>query len=119
MNYIIMKKQKQKSSLILQLTLEKARKLGFKKVFITCDADNIASVKINGIEVGLSYTAPFAPLSGYINASIIIQLLTAVIPAYAVNNDHESRLGPKLRARSTLTRVTNAWRGLLQWNEPA
>lgn len=33
-------------SLILELTLEKARALGLDKVFLTCDADNIASAKI-------------------------------------------------------------------------
>jgi len=33
-------------SLILHLTLEKAREFGFKRVFITCDTDNIASSKI-------------------------------------------------------------------------
>jgi predicted acetyltransferase len=33
-------------SLILQLTLEKARALGLEKVFLTCDTDNIASAKI-------------------------------------------------------------------------
>jgi predicted acetyltransferase len=33
-------------SLILKLTLEKARDIGLKKVFITCDTDNIASAKI-------------------------------------------------------------------------
>lgn len=33
-------------SLILKLTLEKARRLGLEKVFLTCDADNIASAKI-------------------------------------------------------------------------
>lgn len=33
-------------SLILHLTLEKARELGLKRVFLTCDKDNIASAKI-------------------------------------------------------------------------
>ena len=33
-------------SLILKLTLEKARALGLEKVFLTCDADNSASAKI-------------------------------------------------------------------------
>ena len=33
-------------SLILRLTLEKARALGLEKVFLTCDADNAASRKI-------------------------------------------------------------------------
>ena len=33
-------------SLILQLTLEKARAIGLDKVFLTCDADNIASARI-------------------------------------------------------------------------
>lgn len=33
-------------SLILKLTLEKARELGLEKVFLTCNADNIASAKI-------------------------------------------------------------------------
>ena len=33
-------------SLILRLTLEKARALGLEKVFLTCDTDNIASSKI-------------------------------------------------------------------------
>jgi predicted acetyltransferase len=33
-------------SLILQLTLEKARAIGLEKVFLTCDADNRASAKI-------------------------------------------------------------------------
>ena len=33
-------------SLILKLTLEKARERGLEKVFLTCDADNIASAKI-------------------------------------------------------------------------
>lgn len=33
-------------SLILQLTLEKARAIGLGRVFLTCDTDNIASAKI-------------------------------------------------------------------------
>ena len=33
-------------SLILRLTLEKARALGLERVFLTCDTDNIASSKI-------------------------------------------------------------------------
>lgn len=33
-------------SLILQLTMEKAREIGLERVFLTCDADNIASAKI-------------------------------------------------------------------------
>lgn len=33
-------------SLILHLTLEKAQEFGFQRVFLTCDTDNIASVKI-------------------------------------------------------------------------
>lgn len=33
-------------SLILELTLEKAREIGLKRVFLTCDADNKASAKI-------------------------------------------------------------------------
>jgi len=33
-------------SLILQLTLEKARTLGLGRVFLTCDTDNLASAKI-------------------------------------------------------------------------
>lgn len=33
-------------SLILKLTLEKARAIGLERVFLTCDADNIASAKI-------------------------------------------------------------------------
>lgn len=33
-------------SLILHLTLEKAREFGFQRVFVTCDTDNLASVKI-------------------------------------------------------------------------
>lgn len=33
-------------SLILKLTLEKARALGLEKVFLTCDTDNVASAKI-------------------------------------------------------------------------
>jgi predicted acetyltransferase len=33
-------------TLILKLTLEKAKTLGLKKVFVTCDADNVGSAKI-------------------------------------------------------------------------
>jgi predicted acetyltransferase len=33
-------------SLILRLTLEKARRLGLERVFLTCDTDNTASAKI-------------------------------------------------------------------------
>jgi predicted acetyltransferase len=33
-------------TLILELTLQKARELGLKRVLITCDDDNIASIKI-------------------------------------------------------------------------
>jgi predicted acetyltransferase len=33
-------------TLILELTLEKARELGLKRVFLTCDTDNVASAKI-------------------------------------------------------------------------
>jgi predicted acetyltransferase len=33
-------------SMILQLTLEKAREFGLQRVFLTCDTDNIASAKI-------------------------------------------------------------------------
>lgn len=33
-------------SLILHLTLEKARAIGLERVFLTCDADNVASAKI-------------------------------------------------------------------------
>ncbi len=33
-------------SLILHLTLKKARDFGFERVFVTCDTDNIGSVKI-------------------------------------------------------------------------
>ena len=39
-------RQKGFGSLILRLILEKARELGFKRVLITCDTDNIASAKI-------------------------------------------------------------------------
>ena len=39
-------RRKDYGSRILQLTLEKARNFGFKKVFLTCDTDNIASSKI-------------------------------------------------------------------------
>lgn len=33
-------------TLILKLTLEKAKTLGLEKVFLTCDADNVGSAKI-------------------------------------------------------------------------
>lgn len=33
-------------TLLLKLTLERARGLGLKRVFITCDADNLASAKV-------------------------------------------------------------------------
>lgn len=39
-------RQKGYGSLILKLTLEKARDIGLKRVFLTCDTDNIASAKI-------------------------------------------------------------------------
>ena len=38
--------QKGCGTMILKLTLEKARELGLKKVLVTCDSDNIASAKI-------------------------------------------------------------------------
>jgi len=40
------KRRKGYGSLILSLMLEKARAFGLKRVFLTCDADNIASAKI-------------------------------------------------------------------------
>jgi predicted acetyltransferase len=33
-------------TLILKLTLERARDLGLRRVFITCDADNVASARV-------------------------------------------------------------------------
>lgn len=39
-------RQKGYGSLILALTLEKARELGLERVFLTCDTDNSASAKI-------------------------------------------------------------------------
>ncbi len=39
-------RQKGYGSLILKLTLEKAREIKLDRVFLTCDADNIASAKI-------------------------------------------------------------------------
>ena len=39
-------RQKGYGTLILKLTLEKAKKLGLNKVLLTCDTDNIASAKI-------------------------------------------------------------------------
>lgn len=39
-------RQKGYGTLILQLTLEKAKILGLEKVLLTCDTDNIASAKI-------------------------------------------------------------------------
>lgn len=33
-------------TLILKLTLERAREIGLRRVFITCDADNVASAKV-------------------------------------------------------------------------
>ena len=61
-------------SLILQLTLEKARKLGFKKVFITCDADNIASVKIIEKNGGKLENQMFYEPSGKLISQYWIQL---------------------------------------------
>ncbi len=39
-------RQKGFGTLILKLTLEKARNMGLERVFITCDTDNFASAKI-------------------------------------------------------------------------
>ena len=46
--YYIRPSQRQKGygSLILALSLEKAKQIGIKRVLVTCDDDNIASVKI-------------------------------------------------------------------------
>lgn len=51
-------------SLMLKLALEEARKLGLKRVLITCDTDNIASAKIIEKNGGIFEGHAISPMSG-------------------------------------------------------
>jgi predicted acetyltransferase len=51
-------------TLMLKLGLEKARKLGLKRVLITCDTDNIASAKIIEKNGGIFEQHDISPMSG-------------------------------------------------------
>lgn len=51
-------------SLMLKLALDKARKLGLKRVLITCDTDNIASAKIIEKNGGIFERHDISPMSG-------------------------------------------------------
>jgi predicted acetyltransferase len=51
-------------SLMLKLALEEARKMGLKRVLITCDTDNIASAKIIEKNGGIFEGHDISPMSG-------------------------------------------------------
>jgi len=51
-------------SLMLKLALEEARKMGLKRVLITCDTDNIASAKIIEKNGGIFERHDISPMSG-------------------------------------------------------
>jgi predicted acetyltransferase len=51
-------------TLMLKLALEEARKIGLKRVLITCDTDNIASAKIIEKNGGIFEGHQISPMSG-------------------------------------------------------
>jgi predicted acetyltransferase len=51
-------------TLMLKLALEEARKIGLKRVMITCDTDNIASAKIIEKNGGIFERHDISPMSG-------------------------------------------------------
>lgn len=51
-------------SLMLKLALEEARKLGLRRVLITCDTDNVASAKIIEKNGGVFERHEISPMSG-------------------------------------------------------
>jgi predicted acetyltransferase len=51
-------------TLMLKLALEEARKMGLKRVLITCDTDNIASAKIIEKNDGIFERHDISPMSG-------------------------------------------------------